>query len=194
MFSSKKVILMMWRKFWRMFSSKNAQDVLDPQVLAGMHTLQVFVSTRAYESYLPNVQVVVLGEKKLTASMGIKNQEGRWDLWQDTEWYAGQFGPARPKMFAPLWLFTHVAVRESFNPYKEMSLQPVSGQTTDGLQKESQGLQWLQTSFRVLNSALESCQRNHDQMVVATFNMGPEGCTSGASIWISQWSLDQRDI
>lgn len=50
----------------------------------------------------------------------------------------------------------------------------LTGQTADGLQKESQGLQWLQVIFRVLNGALENCQTNPESIVVAHFRTTPD--------------------
>lgn len=158
-----------------MFFSPSAEALLSGHALEGMQHLQISLSTRGYEEFLPNVRLDLKGRTQLALAFGLKAQEARWDVWEEGEWAGGRFGLLAPKMFGPLWLFTHLCLKESFDPYKEKSLVPVSGQTAAGLQDESKGLQWLQASFRVLQGALESCQRNPEQVVVANFSLTPDG-------------------
>lgn len=159
----------MLKKLWRIFFSPGPEKILSPELLDSTEQMQVSINTRAYEQFLPNVTLELIGKKNLTLSFGFNGKEGRWDVWENGNWGGGKFGSANPKMFSPLWLFTHLCLKESFAPLKVNSLSPVSGQTSASLQEESRGLQWIQTSFRVLEAALQNCGKNFDQMIVAGF-------------------------
>lgn len=161
----------MFKQIWRIFFSPGPEKILSPNILDKAEQIQVSINTRAYEQFLPNVRLEVGGEKNLILAFGINAKEGRWDVWENGSWEGGKFGRAKPKMFYPLWLFTHLCLKESFTPLKTSSLLPVSGQTSASLQEESKGLQWIQTSFRVLEAALENCERNKDQLVVASLKL-----------------------
>lgn len=150
------------------------EQLLPREAVEQMSALHVCVNTQAYERYLPNLRVELHGSIPLSFAVGMKGTEGRWDVWREGSWSGGAFGRASFKMFASHWLFAHICVRHSFVPFKEKSLLPAAGQTTGDLQNESRGLQWLQTSFRVLTGALESCQTNPDRLVTAYLKMTAE--------------------
>ena len=160
-------------RWWRVFFPPTPESLLKDIRVHELTLAQISINMRAYENFLPNVRLELRDSHHHTLAFGRDGKAARWDLWFDGTWIGGKFGPSKPKFFASMWLFTHLTLKEALNLYKEKSLQPVSGLTATNLQEESRALQWLQTSFKVLEGALESCRKNSGQLVVANFKMDP---------------------
>ena len=167
------------KRWWRLLFPPAPEKVLGGLDLAGVRQTVVTLSGHTYVGHLPNVRVEWQGERPAMLAFGRQEDAGRWDFWQGGEWQAGRAAAARAPLFAPLWLFTHLSVKEAFEPLKVLALAPVGGQTAANLQDESRALQWLQTTFRVLDGALTRCRTTPENLVVGTLWLGEQSGRAG---------------
>lgn len=160
------------KKLWRALFPPRPSTVLKQVDFGSVTHTSIGVNTHTYGEFLPNVRVELSAKTLTTFAFGLNGRTGRWDIWEAGAWSAGKSVLFREKTFAPLWLFTHLSLNESFNALKEKALMPVSGLTTQSLQNESKALQWLQATFKVLEGALQRCRDDKENLVVATFWVG----------------------
>ena len=176
------------KRWWRLLFPPAPEKVLGAVDLARVRQTVVTLSGHTYVGNLPNVRVEWQGERSALLAFGRRDGEGRWDFWRDGVWEAGRAAPAGGALFAPLWLFTHLSVKEAFAPLKGLALAPVGGQTAANLQDESRALQWLQTTFRVLDGALARCRKTPSDLVVGTLWVG--GQNGQAGLRLACFNLD----
>lgn len=171
-------------RWMRRFFPAGPEVCLQEALTEPPETVAIAVSTHSYQDFLPNVRVELKSTRNTTITFGRQGIEGRWDVWEDESWKSGRSGRAQAEFFGSLWLFTHLQLKEAFGPFKQTALMPVSGQTGATLQKESQGLEWLKTTFRVLDGALDRCRRDIEHVVVANFFFGD------GKVWLRCFNLD----
>jgi hypothetical protein len=160
------------KKIWRALFPPKASTLLNKVDFGSVTQTSIGVNTHTYGEFLPNVRVELSTGTLTTLAYGLKGREGRWDIWETGAWAAGRSVPFKEKTFAPLWLFTHLSLNESFRALKAQALTPVTGLTAATLQNESRALQWLQATFKVLEGALQRCREDKENLVVATFWVG----------------------
>ena len=133
------------------------------------------ISTVQYLDMLPNVRLETHGPSGiLRASWGLKNREGRWDVWLADKHMAGKSGVAQDKFFAPLFLYTHASMQAVVEGLKIEALKNAGGVTTPELTQEGRALEWLKASFKVLTQAVESCQAERSKLLQASFFIGEQ--------------------
>jgi len=158
-------MIFFWRKTPEKFLSQIASE--DASWLA------CTISTVHYLDMLPNVQLETRGSRgTLKACWGRKDQEGRWDIWQDTDHCAGKQLVFSEKAFAPFFLYSHLSFKTLLESLQKNALQAAGGVTTPELTQEGKALQWLQATMKVLISAVESCQKDPTKLLQASFFIG----------------------
>jgi len=101
------------------------------------------------------------------------------------------FGPNDVTEFYPLLnLKTHEVISSSLDAFKDAILTPVSGVTALDFQEEQKYLEWLKTTFKVLNSALDKIQVDKSLVLTAGFFSGLEPQTGKKVVRILAMNLD----
>jgi len=87
-------------------------------------------------------------------------------------------------------LKTHEVIASALEEFKEFVLTPVSGVTALDFQEEQRYLEWLKTTFKVLNSALDKIQADKDLILTAGFFSGIEPQSGKKVVRILAMNLD----
>lgn len=73
------------------------------------------------------------------------------------------------------FLFSHLALKNSIDTLKSLSLENAGAVTALDLSQESKAIEWLRVSLKVLKDAIESCRQDESKIIQARLYVGLEG-------------------
>jgi hypothetical protein len=162
---------MKWYSFFKPFSFERACQKMFKKK-TDLFTLAINFPP---ESRTQNLFWELEGQQKWTGNYKIQNQmsEIYIDLNNKRTFSLHKSALSNKQIQFLFWSF-HQQIETKIEALKPLALAEVQGVTTQHLQDESRALVWLQTSLRVLKSALDKCEKDESLILQAFLKIGTQ--------------------